>query len=535
MRSSRLWLLAAALLLLLVLGFALVGCSAADDRSTAKEGSSEAAADEDDKGTAKQGSWPMYGGTNQRNMANTTDKDIPESWNVGEGKKDWKNIKWAIDLGTDAYGGPVIAGGRIYVGTNNGRPRDPKIKDDKGVLMCFNESDGKFLWQIVHDKLDNPNDYDNPSTGIVSAPVVEGDRLYYVSNRCEVVCASTEGKVIWTLDMRKELKVVPRAASTCSPLIVGDLLYAVTSNGVTISKNEIESPDAPSFIAVDKKKGTVVWKDNSPGKNIMEGQWSNPVAAEVKGVTQVIFPGGDGWLYSFEAKTGKLLWKFDCNPKDAVFKPGGRGDRGYPVATPVVYDNRLYVGIGMDPQHGPGVGHFWCIDITKEPKNKDKDLSPASKPGGKEGDRPQTIFDPKDPANKDSGLVWHRGGSLVPKPKRGREIAFGRTVSTVAIHDGLVYAPDLDGYVQCLDAKTGQLYWEHDMKSSTWASPYYCDGKVFLGNEGTNMIVFKHGREAKVLSNIDMGSNLQTPVVVANGVLYINTGSQLFAIAPEKK
>src|SRR5579864_5392928 len=117
--SSRLRLLAAAMPLL-ALGFALVGCSAADD-----------------KGTAKQGSWPMYGGTNQRNMANTTDKNIPESWAVGEDKKDWKNIKWAIDLGSESYGGPVIAGGKIYVGTNNGKPRDPKITGDKGVLMCF--------------------------------------------------------------------------------------------------------------------------------------------------------------------------------------------------------------------------------------------------------------------------------------------------------------------------------------------------------------------------------------------------------------
>ena len=255
----------------------------------------------------------------------------------------------------------------------------------------------------------------------------------------------------------------------------------------------------------------------------MEGQWSNPVAAEVKGATQVIFPGGDGWLYSFEAKSGKLLWKFNCNPKAAMFKPGGRGDRGFPIATPVIYDNKLYVGVGLDPSEGPGVGHLWCIDITKEPKNKDKDLSPVN-----------DNFDPKADVNKDSGLVWHRGGYLKPKPARGRETVFGRTVSTVAIHDGLVYAPDLDGYVQCLDAKTGKLYWEHDMKDGTWASPYYVDGKVYLGNEGSNMIVFKHGKEAKVLAKIDMGKNLQTPVVVVNGVLYINTGSQLFAIAPEE-
>ena len=271
----------------------------------------------------------------------------------------------------------------------------------------------------------------------------------------------------------------------------------------------------------------------------MEGQWSNPVSAEIKGVTQVIFPGGDGWLYSFEAKTGKLLWKFNCNPVTASFKKGGRGDRGYPVATPVVYDNKLYASIGLDPSDGPGVGHFWCIDLTKEPKNKEKDLSPATTPPVVRGwftvVPPLTIFDLKDPANKNAGFIWHVGGRRYPKPAKGREIIFGRTISTVAIHDGLVYAPDLDGYMQCLDAKTGEKYWEHDMKDGTWASPYYVDGKVFLGTEGGGMFVFKHGKEKKVLPKIEMERNLQTPVVAVNGVLYVNTGSQLVAIAPEKK
>ena len=56
-------------------------------------------------------------------------------------------------MGTVSYGGPTIADGKIFVGTNNERPRDPKAMGDRGVIMCFNEADGSFLWQITHDKL----------------------------------------------------------------------------------------------------------------------------------------------------------------------------------------------------------------------------------------------------------------------------------------------------------------------------------------------------------------------------------------------
>jgi outer membrane protein assembly factor BamB len=468
---------------------------------------------------------PMYGGTVSRNLANPVEKGIPANWSVEKNKE--KNLKWSARLGTMAYGGPVIAGGRIFVGTNNEKPRDPKITGDKGVMMCFRESDGAFLWQIVHDKLPDSHNMDTPVHGVASIPAVDGDRLYYVSNRCQLVCADVKGdpatgkgKVLWTYDMIKELGVYPCYLANCSPLIIDDLVFVGTSNGVKPANFKLIAPQAPSFVAINKNTGKLVWKDNSPGKNIMEGQWSSPVAAKVKDRWLVIFAGGDGWLYAFEARTGQLVWKFDCNPKKSVFKPGGRGDRAYMVATPVVWENKVYIATGSNPEDGPGVGHLWCIDITKEPKGADKDVSPKN-----------DNFDPKAPENKDSALVWHHGGEIKPLPPAGREWHFSRTLSTVAIHDGLVYAAELMGYLQCLDARTGKKLWEYDLLDSTWCSPYYADGKVFLGTDGGLMFVFAAGKEMKLLAKIDMQQSLKVPPVACNGTLYVNNGVYLYAIA----
>src|SRR5687768_6647783 len=66
--------------------------------------------------------WPMWGGTPQRNMASPI-KNLPVAWDV----KAKKNIKWKADLGSQSYGNPVIAGGKVFVGTNNENPRNPKI------------------------------------------------------------------------------------------------------------------------------------------------------------------------------------------------------------------------------------------------------------------------------------------------------------------------------------------------------------------------------------------------------------------------
>src|SRR5438128_2523026 len=499
---------------------------------------------------------PMWGGGLSRNMVNTFDHNVPSDWSIEEGAQ--KNIKWVAEMGSKAYGGPIIAGGKVFMGTNNQNPRNPKIKGDKGIVMCFDEATGKFLWQAVHDKLQAGRVNDWPFEGVCSSPFVEGNRLYYVSNRCELVCADTMGFLdgsndgeqdekykdpidadfIWRLDMIRELNVFPHNLSTSSPLVAGDLIFLLTSNGVDEGHINIPQPKAPSFIAVNKKTGKVVWQNNLPsaklveaqersgekkevlvkqmldkGQIIMHGQWASPTYAVANGKPQVIFPGGDGWLYSFEPATGKLIWKFDCNPKSSIYKLSGRGTRSDFLATPVVYDNKVYIGVGQDPEHDEGVGHLWCIDITKE-----GDVSPA-------GDN----FDPKAAENKNSALVWHYGGAGDPD-KIGRNYYFGRTLSTCAIHDGLVYAAELAGYLHCLDAKTGEHYWEHDMSTPCWCSPYSVDGKIYIGHDSGKVLIFAQGKEKKLLGEIEMNGKVRATPVVVNGVLYVATENKLYAI-----
>ena len=150
--------------------------------------------------------WRMYGGHLKRNFANPLAKELPDSWDIRDGT----NVAFSIQLGSRAYGGPVMSDGRILIGTNNEFPRDPLIDGDKGVMMCFSDKDGAFLWQIVHDKLAAGRVWDWPQQGICSTPCIEGDRFYYIGNRCEAICADINtGKVHWKLDMIGELNVFP--------------------------------------------------------------------------------------------------------------------------------------------------------------------------------------------------------------------------------------------------------------------------------------------------------------------------------------
>ena len=437
-----------------------------------------------------------YAAPQDRTQGDPAAKNLPVEWSAEEGKQ--KNIKWSAAIGDRGYGAPVIFGGRIFVSTNNKAPRDPSIKGPKGALMCFREKDGAFLWQAVYDMPPPEVDQQAVQEGLCSGPAVEGDRLYLVTPACQVICARTDnGQTLWRYDMMKELKVYPCIINSSAPLLVGEQIYVLTGNGVD-QEGQVKEPAAPSFIALDKRTGALKWQSSLPGKDILQGQWGSPSYAEVNGKGQVIFPGGDGWLYSLEPETGNLLWKFECNPKNAKEKSEQRAKRNYLVATPVVNAGKIYIGIGNAPEAGYGnkVGHFWCVD-----------------------------------AGKRGALVWQYGGLIEPRPKEGRDVVLGPTISSCAVKDGLVYVAEEAGYLHCLDARSGQKYWDHDFKSTIWGSPLWADGKIYQGVDDGIIYVFEAGKEKKLLQQNDMGETVQSTPVAAHGVLYVLTKSKLFAIA----
>jgi outer membrane protein assembly factor BamB len=449
------------------------------------------------------GDWPMWGGTPDRNMVSGM-PNAPVQWDV-ETKK---NIVWVAALGSQTYGNPVVAGGKVFVGTNNEALRDPKQPGDRGVLMCFRESDGEFLWQHTSEKLAAGRVNDWPYQGVASSPLVEGDRLWYVNNRGELLCLDTEGfrdgendgpyrdekltgpenaDIVWKLDMMEELGVHQHNLANSSPVVYKNLIFVSTSNGQDESHVNIPSPRAPALIAVEKATGEVVWEDNSPGDRILHGQWSTPAVGEIGGVVQVIHAQGDGWVRGFEALTGKKLWEFDTNPKDSVW-PHTRNEL---ISTPVIYKDRVYIANGQDPEHGEGVGHMYAIDATRR------------------GDITE------------SGRVWHYD-------------KIRRSISTAAIYNGLVFITDFSGFFHCLDAETGKPYWVHDLLAAVWGSPVVVGDKVYIGDEDGDVVVMAASKEKKVLAEMNMGSSVYSSVVPANGALFLTNRNQLFKLAPRE-
>ncbi len=560
-------------------------------RATAARSDAE---DASAKNEAANKEWPMWGGTVSRNNT-PVGHDIPADFKPGEfdlRSGAWKpetakNIKWVARLGSQSYGNPVVANGKVFVGTNNGAgwlERYPS-DHDLGVELCFDIKDGSFLWQHSGEKLGTGRVHDWPEQGVCSAAYVEGDRLWFVTNRGEIRCLDTEGfhdgendgpyteeeeelkktgkpydlkkeaDVVWVFDMMKEMGISQHNMCACSLMAVGDILYGCTSNGVDVEHNYIPAPDAPSFFAMNKKTKEVLWTDNSPGLNILHGQWSSPSYGVFDGVPQVIFAGGDGWLRSFAPEGdgqghAKLLWEFDCNPKTSFYTVSSKATRNHLIGTPVIYQGKIYIAVGEDPEHDEGIGHLWCIDPTKRGDVSAElafSASDRSKPLPHR--RLQAVVEENGEIavpNPNSAAVWHY--SEFDQNGNGKiefEETMHRTVGSATIKDDILYIADFSGLFHCLDAKTGKPYWTFDLMSQTWGSPLVVDGKVFIGDDDGNVSIFRHssdpavamkeanGEQQPYYGKVNMGSSVLSTPVVADNVLYIASKRALFAI--EKK
>lgn len=482
--------------------------------------------------TARAADQPQWAERHSRNMV-SMEAGLPATFDPETGH----NVKWTVDLGNHSYAPAVIANGNVLLGANNIVPRDPRHKGDRGVLLCLDESDGSLRWQLVVPRLADDKYKDWPMISMSSPPTVEGDRVYTVTNRFEVVCLDLNGQadgndgpwlnegahmvpageaplpitpidadVLWLLDMPAELGVYPHDSAYASILLDGPYLYLNTGNGVDNTHQVIRSPDAPSLIVLEKTTGRVVARDvEMMGPRTVHATWSSPAMGTVDGKRLVFFGGGDGVCYAFEALDPNAIpetieplnpvWRFDIDPtapKENIH--GYLNNREVSPSNikgmPVFYGERVYVAGGGDIWWGKEQSWLKCIDAA-----------------GK--------------------------GDITSTGERWSYSMAHHCCSTPAIADGLLFITDCAGLLHCLDVETGTPHWTHKLKREIWGSPLVADGKVYVGSHGGDFVILKAAPAKELLATVQLDAPVACSPVAANGVLYVTTLRTLYALHAE--
>ena len=466
---------------------------------------------------------PQWGQPHTRNMI-SPETGLPESFNPETGE----NIVWTVSLGDSSYGSPIAAAGKIFAGANNAQPRDSQRDGDRAVLLCLDEATGALQWQLAVPRIGGDKYLDWPRIGMCSPPTIEGDRVYTVTNRYEVVCLDLNGlangndgpfqdeasyfagpgndplplspldaDVIWKLDMVQDVGMYPHDGAHASILLDGPWLYLNTCNGVDNTHAVIRCPEAPSIIAVEKSTGRLVAKDaEGIGPRIFHSTWASPALGQAQGKPALFFGGGDGVLYAFDALPHdapaepvhifQRIWRYDGDPtapKENVheYLKNKEVSPSIILGMPVLHANKVYVTLGGDIWWGKREAWLKCVDAGQ----------------GTE--------------------VWS-----YPLAEHA--------VSTASIHNGLLFITDCGGNIHCLDPETGQPYWTHTLRSEMWGSTLVADGKVYAGSRAGDFVILAEGKEKRVLAEIKFDAEVNSTPMAANGALYVATQETLYAI-----
>ena len=518
--------------------------------------------------TLQAADWTQWGGRNERNFVSgetglpTTFK--PDGYRTEDGKRidiPGENLKWTAALGSMTYVTPAVSKGKVYIGSN-----DAHVDDDQrfertggGVFLCLDEATGKRIWQLVIPRLKTANpkfNYDDMNLGLCSSPTVDGDRVYIVSSRGEVLCLDINGQldgnngpfkdegvymvdartfpdkpgrfdpagtnvpprpepvklqpgdadIVWAYDFVTQLDVWPQDAVDCSTLVVGDHLFVCISNGVDKSHKYIPSPNAPDLIVLDKHTGKLLAVLDPPlGKAIFHGDWSSPTLARVGDRTLVVWGGGNGVCYAFDSEfspgkdgkpgTLKPVWSFDCNPPHNKFKDG----------KPLPYNKN---------SEGPS-------EINSTPVFCNNRIYVTVGQDSRHGPGPGCF----------SCIDATQTGDITKSGKMWQCFDVNRSFSSAAVTNGLVFIADYTGILRCLDADDGHAYWTHDLKGHVFASPFVADGKVYIGTESGIVTVTGAGKEKHILAEVKFDGPIYSTAVAANGVLYIASQKHLYAFA----
>lgn len=255
-------------------------------------------------------SWPQWLGPQRDGV--WREKGILETFPEGGPRRIWR-----VDLGA-GYSGPAVAGGRVFVMDRQVPAEIPKPKSvfeasqipGNERVLCFNEADGKLLWQHAYDCPYNVSYAAGPRT----TPLVAGGRVFTLGTMGDLKCLdAATGRVVWERDFKKDFGLkVPHWGVSAHPLLDGRRLICLVGGEGSVA------------VAFDKDTGRELWRALSA----KEPGYCPPTICELGGRRQLILWHAEA-VNGLDPATGRVLWvePWKLNYGMAIATPRPLGDR----------------------------------------------------------------------------------------------------------------------------------------------------------------------------------------------------------------
>ena len=342
-----------------------------------------------------------------------------------EGVETLPGVHWQFQTQGAVRSSPVVSGGRLYVGSTDGR------------LYALDAGTGALQWRA---------DVGSP---VSSSPAVAGGKVLF---------ASRDG-VLHAIDADTG---APRWRFTSGPDAPWD--WGFEGWDVYVSSPVVQDT-VVVFGGVD---GTIYALGLSDGAE----RWRHETGGRIRSTPAIadntVFVGStDGVVYALDVADGSEVWRHAT--EGTTLASGDFGfDRKSIIATPAVVDGTVYVG-SRD-------GHMYALDQRTGSRRwrVSHQVSWAMSSPAVSGD---ALF-----SGTSDGLWVHRV-DVDTGEEEWRFQAESYTWSSPALVADMVYIGDAGGYLLALDAETGAERWSFRVGSGVYSSPWVEDGIVYFGAE----------------------------------------------------
>ncbi len=353
--------------------------------------------------------WTSWRGPEQNGLVR--EKAVVTKWSP-----DGENLLWQTKEGGRTT--PLVMGNRVYYNAPVG---DGECVQER--VLCVDADTGKTIWERRFS-IFFTDIVENRVAWTALAADAETGNLYLHGTSGEFSCLDRDGKVLWSHSLTEEFnRVSGYGGRLHTPVIDEDRVI------ISFLNSNWGNHARPShrYVAFDKRTGKVLWWSETPGV-AKDTTYACPVVTVVDGRRQLICPAGDGAVYGMEARTGRILWRFELT------KMGCN-------SSPVADGKYVYVSHSEENIDSTRMGRLVCIDASKT------------------GDITKT------------GEVWRVDG-------------FGGGYASPALANGRVYHVDNSANLTCFDAKSGNEIWSFKLGRVGKGSPVITqDGVIYVGEQ----------------------------------------------------
>ena len=380
------------------------------------------------------------------------------------------------------------------------------------------------------------------------------------------IIKSTSAPINWSENTNIDWKTPIHDRGWSSPVIWNDQIWMTTA---TKDGNKMYA------ICVNKLSGKIehdihVFDVKSPQAITNENTYASPTPVVEEGRVYVHF--GTYGTACISTKDGQILWKRrDLNCDHEI----GAG----PASSPFIYNDFLIFNVdGRDVQYVIALNKetgktAWktnrSVDFSDVQVNQRKAYgTPFIIPRGNSnqmvsiGAKGVYSYDPEN--GKELWKAEHRGWSIAPRPVYGEGLVFtmidrdrpemwainpngsGDITEThiewketkrmpprasPIIIKGLLFVVDRNGYISCIEAKTGKSIWQKRMKGRFSASPILANNLIYFFNEDNVCTIIKPTRELEIVAeNILSDDKLMATPAFDENSIYIRTEKNLTRI-----